>query len=174
MFDIWLVICQSAGLIINLQNKVPTWVQLVSTAAILPKIERRKLIIRYHPDKLTTSLGRSPTDNEIKMSNMAMSILNLLFHDNRYFNEKSVMSALTDLNVIYNKTTKPPPPRPAPEPKPKPKRKLTTYNKFVSANFAEVRAKTPNIRPVDVIREIAKIWRELSEDQKKEFAKTVA
>jgi hypothetical protein len=182
------VISQTASIVVSLNASQPSWSVLLHAASMLTRLQKRKLILRYHPDKLAHELSRQPTEEEIKMSNLAMSVLNLLFSDNCQANEKSIMAAMKELNTLYIKYNIPKPktsPNNIPPEqkdsshqktqspkKAKAKRNPTVYNLFVREKMPEVRAKHPNSRPSEHMTMVAAIWRAMSTEDKDLFRST--
>jgi hypothetical protein len=162
MFDLWLALCTITGRT-GIADKLPKWNTLIETVAMISKLDRRKLMLQYHPDKLAMSLGgRSPTVEEIQMSNLAMSALNLLFSQNYILESKSIMATMTELDTLYKMYIK--------TDKKQTKRKPSAYNNFVKQISLELKTNNKKRERGDFMKEIGAMWKALSLEEKATYA----
>lgn len=178
MFNLWAAICTIAERI-TLPASNPNWNQLTATVQLLSKSNKRTLTLKYHPDKLSHVLGRNPTDEEIKMSTLAMSALNLLFSDDYLRQQKSIMATMAELdalNKVYVKSQKKPKPLKEPKPPKEPseeptKRKPTAYNNFLKITIPAIKKEHGDVSGKGQLMKMASaIWNALSKEEKKAFA----
>jgi hypothetical protein len=182
MFDLWAAICIAVSRII-LPKRKPNWSQLTATVGLLTKVEKRKLVLKYHPDKLLHVLGRVPTICESNMSTIAMSALNLLFSDSYLEEKKSIMATMSQLDALYTKylksqkENKPPKEPKAPKEPKEPKepnaskRKPTAYNNFVKITIPIIKAEHLYVTGKGELMKLAAAkWKELSTEEKAAFA----
>jgi hypothetical protein len=179
MFDLWAAICIAVSRIILPKSK-PNWEQLTATVGLLTKVEKRKLVLKYHPDKLSHVLGRVPTVCEIKMSTIAMSALNLLFSDGYLDEKKSIMATISELDTLYTEYLKSQkenkPPKEPKEPKKikdpsASKRKPTAYNNFVKITIPIIKAEHRDVTGKGEFMKLAATkWKQLSTEEKAAFA----
>ena len=180
-FNLWATICTSAERI-TLPSKKPNWFQLTATVQLLSKISRRRLILKYHPDKLSSVLGTTPNDAEVKMSNLAMSALNLLFSENYQMQQKSIMATMWQLEELYRENKKPKPKEPKEPKEPKqpkepkepkqpkePKRKPTAYNNFVRITSPQLKVENKKGARGDMMKMLGEMWKNLSAEEKNAF-----
>lgn len=168
LFNLWAAICAAAGRI-TLPLSKPNWNQLTATVDLITKIEKRKLTLTYHPDKLMHVLGRSPTPEEIKMSTIAMSALNLLFSEGYLREQKSIMATMSELDTL-NKESKKKEPKPPKEPAQK--RKPTAYNNFVKITIPIIKAESVNttVGKGYYMGQAAARWKALSKEEQVSYA----
>jgi 8-oxo-dGTP pyrophosphatase MutT (NUDIX family) len=76
----------------------PSYLKLRSAVSNIPKIDMRKLKLRFHPDRLVRVLQRDPSDEEIAMSTVAMQTLNGLV--DAAGSEQDVMANIKKLDQL--------------------------------------------------------------------------
>jgi hypothetical protein len=79
--------------------RAPTGKQITFIVALLHDVDKRKMRLRFHPDRLQRTLARSPTEAEVAMANLAMSAVNLMFEQGGD-NSKSLQAALKELDAL--------------------------------------------------------------------------
>jgi hypothetical protein len=75
----------------------PTYTQLRAAAQDIPSRDRKKLCLRFHPDRVMRVLGHPPSEKEGSIAHRAMQILNGLM-DTSDPSESDIMGNLKDLN----------------------------------------------------------------------------
>ncbi|KAJ1619531.1 hypothetical protein T492DRAFT_848483 [Pavlovales sp. CCMP2436] len=83
----------------------PSSAQIYDFVAVLHNADKRKMLLRFHPDRLQHMLARSPTEAEVAMANLAMSAVNLMFEGGAG-NDKSLLSALKELDALRSPSVK--------------------------------------------------------------------
>ena len=75
--------------------------QLLSIARQLHKADRKKLVFRFHPDRLVYMLGYAPSEIEKAMATKATHFLNVLLGDDAQHSSVAMaMSTLEELNAL--------------------------------------------------------------------------